>query len=82
MTGTKIDTDEFVPHVVNASLFSDEALAAALVSIQDGYNEAPHDEERSANLRDAGHVLAALAFDRGLIGDWIWKASKYDGHAE
>jgi hypothetical protein len=70
---------EFVSHVVNASLFSDEALTAALDSIQDGFNEAEENSEAMANLREAGHVLAAIAFDRGLIGEWLWKLSKEGG---
>lgn len=69
-------SDDHTPIEIDASLLSDDALTGALSSIAASYMEADDNSDEQANLRDAGRVLSVIAFDRGLIDEWLCRIAK------
>lgn len=69
-------TEERMSIPVDATLFPDDALTKLLNDIDTDFKEAAEDSDEFRNLRDAGRVLATIAFDRGLIGEWLWQIEK------
>lgn len=62
-------SDEYTPITVDANLLSDDDIAAFLRSMTEAYLIT--DDDDCERYRQAGHVLAQVAFDRGLIGIWL-----------
>lgn len=61
--------DEYTPILVDANVFLDDDIAVLLRSLSDSY--VLTEGEEAERYRHAGHVLAQVAFDRGLIGIWL-----------
>lgn len=67
-------SDEYAPILVDANVFSDDDIAVLLCGLSDSC--VLTDGKDAERYRKAGHALAQVAFDRGLLGTWITKAQE------
>lgn len=68
--------DAYTPITVDANVFSDDDIAVLLCGLSDSC--VLTEGKEAERYRKAGHVLAQVAFDRGLLGIWIAKAQEGD----